>query len=52
MRRSRAFYVMLLFMGICAIAASFFFNNEEFKAVSGTLLGIGAGSAGLVYLIC
>ncbi|WP_042198639.1 hypothetical protein [Paenibacillus camerounensis] len=47
MRRSRAFYGILLFMGICAVAASFFFNNEEFKAVSGVLIGIGAGSAGV-----
>lgn len=47
MRRSPAFYVILLFAGICAIAASFFFNIEEFKAVSGTLIGIGAGSAGV-----
>lgn len=47
MRRSQAFYAVLLFIGICAVAAGFFFENEEWKAVSGTLIGIGAGSAGL-----
>ncbi|UQZ37080.1 hypothetical protein C2I18_28210 [Paenibacillus sp. PK3_47] len=47
MRRSSVFYVGLLILGACLVAASFFFDNEEFKAVSGTLIGIGAGSAGL-----
>lgn len=45
--RGRAFYVTLLIIGIGCLTAGFFVRSEEMKPVSGTLIGIGVGLAGL-----
>lgn len=45
--RGRAFYAILLIIGIGCLTAGFFVRSEELRPVSGTMIGIGAGLAGL-----
>ena len=47
MRKSRSFYVAVLIIGICCMAASFFFRDESVKSISGVLIGVGAGLVGM-----
>lgn len=47
MNKKIAPYLGTLFIGICCFIASFFFKGEEVKAISGVLIGIGAGLVGL-----
>ncbi len=47
MNKKIAPYLGTLFIGICSFIASFFFQGEEVKAISGVLIGIGAGLVGL-----
>ncbi|SET30646.1 hypothetical protein [Paenibacillus sp. NFR01] len=46
MKRSKAFYIALLIIGVCAISASFFIQGDDLKPLSGTFIGIGASSVG------
>lgn len=47
MRRSSLFYVGLIILGACMIAASVFFRSEDTKPIGGCLIGIGAGLIGM-----
>jgi hypothetical protein len=45
-KKKRSFYIALLLIGICCIAASLFFKGEDVKIISGILIGVGAGLLG------
>lgn len=47
MNSKSALYLGALFLGICLVIASFFFNGEEVKAIGGVLIGTGSGFVGL-----
>lgn len=47
MLKKKSFYIITLILGVCFIGASFFFKGEEVKAVSGILIGVGAGLFGM-----
>ncbi|MGZ7443049.1 hypothetical protein [Paenibacillus sp. TH7-28] len=47
MKIKTSVYIVALIAGICCIAASFGFKSEEVKAVSGMLIGVGAGLIGM-----
>ncbi len=44
--RKNSFYIVFLILGIALFAAGFLIQAEEWKAVSGILIGVGAGLAG------
>ncbi len=47
MNKKITLYLVLLFLGICLVIASFFFHGEEVKAIGGILIGTGSGFIGL-----
>ncbi|MFT4144186.1 MAG: hypothetical protein QM644_06990 [Mobilitalea sp.] len=47
MNNKTTLYLGLLFLGICCVITSFFFNGEEVKAIGGVLIGTGSGFIGL-----
>ncbi|GIP22278.1 hypothetical protein [Paenibacillus sp. J22TS3] len=47
MKRKTPVYIAALIGGICCIAASLLLRNEAAKAVSGLLIGVGAGLVGM-----
>lgn len=47
MNKKVTFYTAMLFLGIISIIISLLIHNEEYKAISGLLIGIGAGFVGM-----
>ncbi|MBE6023880.1 MAG: hypothetical protein E7231_11745 [Cellulosilyticum sp.] len=47
MLKKKSFYVMTLMIGIALLCLSFLFRGEELKAISGVLIGLGAGLFGM-----
>jgi hypothetical protein len=47
MKRKSPFYVAMLIIGICCIAASLFFRAAEVKTIAGILIGIGGSLFGI-----
>ncbi len=47
MLKKKSFYIVTFILGICLIGISFLFNTENVKAISGILIGIGAGLTGM-----
>lgn len=43
MLKKRFFYVITLMLGIVLLCLSFLFRGDEFKTVSGVLVGVGSG---------
>jgi dolichol kinase len=47
MKRRKSYYAVMLIIGVCCVLASLFFHDNEVKAISGILIGVGAGFVGL-----
>lgn len=50
MLKKTSFYVFILLLGIGLIGTSFFYQPEEFKNISGVLIGIGISLCGVSLL--
>ncbi len=47
MNKKTLFYTFMLIAGICCIIISLFIHEEDLKAISGILIGIGSGFVGM-----
>lgn len=53
MLKKKSFYIMMLIFGIVLIGISLFIKGEDFKTLSGILIGIGSGisAVGIINII-